>query len=41
MSTGDAIIAATAKLHQIPVYTGDLEGFKNIEGLEVVNPFSS
>ena len=37
----DAIIAATALVHQIPLVTRNTEDFQNIEGLRLVNPVDS
>jgi toxin FitB len=36
----DAIIAATALVHSMPLVTRNVEDFKGIEGLEVINPFA-
>ena len=38
MTLGDAIIAATALEHQLPVWTANTEDFQHIEGLKLVNP---
>lgn len=35
----DAIIAATALLHDLKVVTRDTKDFKKVPGLTVVNPF--
>jgi predicted nucleic acid-binding protein len=35
----DAVIAATAIIHNLCVATKNVDDFKNIEGLEVINPF--
>ncbi len=35
---GDSIIAATALVHNITLLTRNLNDFKNIEGLKVINP---
>jgi predicted nucleic acid-binding protein len=35
----DAVIAATAIIHNLRVATKNVDDFKNIEGLEVINPF--
>ena len=37
----DAIIAATALVHQIPLVTRNTEDLQNIEGLRLVNPVDS
>lgn len=39
MSLGDALIAGTSIVHQIPLYTRNVEDFKNIPDLQVSNPF--
>jgi len=38
MKSNDSIIAATALLHDMVVYTRNVEDFKNIAGLQVINP---
>ena len=38
MKSNDSIIAATALLHEMVVYTRNVDDFKNITGLQVVNP---
>lgn len=38
MSVGDAIVAATARLNQLEVYTRNVGDFKWIPGLKVINP---
>ena len=38
MNLGDAIIAATALEHYIELWTVNVEDFKHIEGLKIVNP---
>lgn len=38
MSVGDAIVAATAMLNQLEVYTRNIDDFDWIPGLTVVNP---
>ena len=40
MSLGDAIIAATALVHNLTLVTRNTDDFKNIEGLRLLNPFS-
>lgn len=37
---GDAIIGATAVVHGFTIVTRNTDDFKNIPGLEVVNPFA-
>ena len=39
LSVGDAIIAATALEHELPLVTRNTGDFKWIEGLQLVNPF--
>ncbi len=38
MKSNDSIIAATALLHNVDIYTRNIEDFKNIPGLQVINP---
>jgi predicted nucleic acid-binding protein len=39
MGLADAIIAATALVHSLPLITRNVEDFKSVDGLEVINPF--
>jgi predicted nucleic acid-binding protein len=41
MDLADAIIAATALVHNMPLVTGNVEDFRHITALRVVNPFST
>lgn len=41
MGLADAIIAATALVHDLPLVTRNEEDFKHVTGLRVVNPFAS
>ena len=41
MKLGDAFIAATALLYNLPLVTRNEADFKHITGLRLVNPFSS
>lgn len=41
MGLADAIIAATALVHAMPLVTRNADDFKGIEGLEVINPFDA
>lgn len=41
MGLADAIIAATALVHNLPLVTRNEEDFKHVTGLRVVNPFAS
>lgn len=38
MKSNDSIIAATALLHDLEVYTRNVDDFKNITGLQIINP---
>ena len=38
MKSNDSIIAATALLNNMDVYTRNVDDFKNIIGLTVINP---
>ena len=40
MGLADAIIAATALVHQLPLVTPNVDDFKHVAGLEIVNPFA-
>jgi len=40
MGLGDAIIAATALVHRLPLVTRNWDDFKHVAGLELVNPFT-
>jgi predicted nucleic acid-binding protein len=40
MGLADAIIAATALVHRLPLVTRNVDDFKHITGLEIVNPFA-
>ena len=40
MGLADAVIAATALVHSMPPVTRNVEDFKGIVGLEVINPFA-
>lgn len=39
MGLGDAIIAATALVHGLPLVTRNADDFKDVAGLEISNPF--
>ena len=41
LKLGDAIIAATALVHDLPLVTRNVEDFVDIPGLQVVNPFAA
>ncbi|MHB8519143.1 MAG: type II toxin-antitoxin system VapC family toxin [Limisphaerales bacterium] len=41
MGLADAIIAATALVHDLPLVTRNDQDFKRVAGLRVVNPFAS
>lgn len=38
MSLGDAVIGATAKIHNLPLVSANLKDFKHIENIELINP---
>ena len=40
MSLGDAMIAATALVHGLPLVTRNVDDFKHVAGLELINPFA-
>jgi predicted nucleic acid-binding protein len=40
MGLADAIIAATALVHRSPLVTRNVDDFKHIPGLEIINPFA-
>ena len=40
MGLADAIIAATALVHDLPLVTRNVDDFKHIAGLEIRNPFA-
>lgn len=40
MKLGDAIIAATAVVYDIPLVTRNVDDFKHIPGLDLRNPFA-
>ena len=40
MGLADAIIAATALVHQLRLVTRNVDDFKHVAGLEIVNPFA-
>ncbi len=40
MKLGDAIIAATALEYGLPLVTRNVDDFKHIAGLEIINPFA-
>jgi toxin FitB len=41
ISLADAIIAATALIHALPLVTRNPDDFKHIAGLQLINPFYS
>jgi predicted nucleic acid-binding protein len=41
MSLGDALVAATALVHRLPLATHNVEDFDWIEGLTVIDPLGS
>ena len=38
MSIGDAIIAATAQVHELPLTTANIKDFKHIKTIELIDP---
>jgi predicted nucleic acid-binding protein len=40
MGLGDALIAATALVHQCPLVTRNVDDFKHVVGLEIIDPFA-
>lgn len=40
MSLADAIIAATALVHTLPLVTRNTDDFKHVAGLDLINPFA-
>lgn len=40
MGLADAIIAATALVHEIPLVTRNTKDFQYVEGLQLINPFT-
>jgi toxin FitB len=40
MSLADAIIAATALVHDLPLVTRNVDDFRHIAGLRIINPFA-
>ena len=41
MALADAIIAATALVHGLPLVTRNVDDFKHVTGLKVINPFDA
>ena len=41
MSLADAVIAATALAHELPLVTRNVDDFKHIAGLKLINPFAA
>lgn len=41
MKLGDAIIAATAQEYGVPLVTRNVDDFKHIPGLQIINPFAT
>jgi len=40
MKLGDAVIAATALEYGVPLVTRNVDDFKHIPGLQIINPFA-
>jgi predicted nucleic acid-binding protein len=41
MGLGDAVIAVTALVHDLPLLTRNVDDFKNLAGLRVENPLAA
>ena len=41
MSLADAVVAATALAHDLPLVTRNVEDFKHVAGLKLINPFEA
>jgi predicted nucleic acid-binding protein len=41
MSLADAVIAASALAHDLPLVTRNVDDFKHIAGLRLINPFEA
>jgi predicted nucleic acid-binding protein len=41
MKLGDAFIAATALLYDLPLVTRNVDDFKHVTGLKLINPFAT
>ena len=41
MGLADAIIAATALVHSLPLVTRNVDDFKRVAGLKLINPFTA
>lgn len=41
MKLGDALIGATALLYNLPLVTRNVDDFKHIPGLQIINPFAT
>jgi toxin FitB len=39
LTLGDAIVAATALTHDVPLVTRNVQDFRHIVGLKIINPF--
>jgi predicted nucleic acid-binding protein len=40
-SLADAVIAATALAHDLPLVTRNVDDFKHVAGLKLINPFET
>ena len=41
MKLGDSLIGATALLYNLPLVTRNVDDFKHIPGLQIINPFAT
>jgi predicted nucleic acid-binding protein len=41
MALGDAVIAATALTHNLPLVTRNTQDFKHVAGLRLLDPFAT
>lgn len=41
LSVGDAVISATAKIWKLTLFTNNMDDFKSISGLKIINPLNN
>jgi predicted nucleic acid-binding protein len=41
MNLGDSLISATAMLYNLPLVTRNVDDFKHVPGLQIINPFAT